>query len=167
MTIENKMVVSVNYQLKEAKENGALIEQTSKEQPFTFLFGVGNLLPEFEANLKGKKIGDTFDFSIKSANAYGETDPEAVGELPVKMLLDGGLKQEELKLGMMLPLQDQAGNVHQAKVIGITEEMVKVDLNHPMAGIDLHFTGEVLAIRAASESEIAHGHVHGPGGHHH
>lgn len=167
MTIENNMVVSVNYQLKEAKENGALIEQTSKEKPFTFLFGAGSLLPEFEANLKGKKVGDTFDFSIASANAYGETDPQAVGELPIQMLVEGGLKKEELQLGMILPLQDQGGHVHQAKVTDITDEMVKVDLNHPMAGIDLHFTGEVLEVRAASETEVAHGHVHGPGGHDH
>lgn len=168
MVIENNKVVSVNYNLS-LKATGEQVEQTSKEHPFVFLFGAGGLLEDFENNLKGKKAGDTFDFFIEHARGYGVRDEQHVVMIPIAAFLgeDGNLDAENVKVGVTLPMVDNDGNRLYGKVEEITSEFVKMDFNHPLAGKDLHFKGEILEIRAASEDEIAHGHVHGEHGHHH
>ena len=96
MTINQNKVVSVNYHLSSYLENEApeLVEQTSKEQPFTFIFGVGQLIPDFEKNLVNKKVGDKFDFKVTPANGYGVSDKERVkghfyydGDAPQQLLV--------------------------------------------------------------------------------
>lgn len=82
-------------------------------------------------------------------------------------IIDGNVAEEFLQIGAMIPLQTQDGHQLTGIVSKIGEEDVLVDLNHPLAGKDLHFSVEVLAVRTATPEEIAHGHVHGPGGHHH
>lgn len=168
MVIENNKVVSVNYNLS-LKATGEQVEQTSKEHPFVFLFGAGGLLEDFENNLRGKKTGDTFDFFIDHARGYGVRDEQHVVMIPIAAFLgeDGKLDAENVKVGVTLPMVDNDGNRLYGKVEEITSEFVKMDFNHPLAGKDLHFKGEVLDIRAASADEIAHGHVHGEHGHHH
>lgn len=168
MTIEKNTVVSVNYNLS-LKETGEQVEQTSKEQPFVFLYGAGGLLEDFEANLRGKKSGDTFDFFIDYKRGYGARDEQHLVMIPINAFLaeDGKLDEENVKVGVTLPMVDNDGNRLYGKVMEITAEYVKMDFNHPLAGKDLHFKGEVLEVRAASEEELAHGHVHGPHGHHH
>ena len=168
MTIEKNSVVSVNYTLTE-KESGVQVEQTSKEEPFVFIFGTGGLLEDFESNLSGKKAGDTFDFFVDHARGYGVHDAQHVVMIPVDAFTgeDGSFDTENVKVGVVLPMQDNEGNRLYGKVLEITDENVKMDFNHPLAGTDLHFTGEVLAVRAATADELAHGHVHGEHGHHH
>ena len=168
MKIENNSVVSVNYNLS-IKGTGEQVEQTSKEHPFVFLFGAGGLLPDFENNLAGKTTGDTFDFFIDAKNGYGTRDEQHVVMIPIDAFLgeDGKLDAENVKVGVTLPMVDNEGNRLYGNVMEITAEHVKMDFNHPLAGKDLHFKGEVLEVRAASQEEIAHGHVHGPHGHHH
>jgi FKBP-type peptidyl-prolyl cis-trans isomerase SlyD len=168
MVIENNTVVSVNYNLS-LKATGEQIEQTSKEHPFVFLFGAGGLLEDFENNLKGKKAGDQFDFFIDHARGYGVRDEQHVVMIPIAAFLgeDGKLDAENVKVGVTLPMVDNDGNRLYGKVEEITAEFVKMDFNHPLAGKDLHFKGEILNIRTASADEIAHGHVHGEHGHHH
>ena len=168
MIIENKTVVSVNYNLSK-KDTGEQVEQTSKEHPFVFLFGTGGLLEDFESNLRNKKAGDTFDFFIEHKRGYGVRDEQHVVMIPIEAFLgeDGKLDAENVKVGTTLPMVDNEGNRLYGQVLEITTEHVKMDFNHPLAGQDLHFKGEVLDVRAASEEELAHGHVHGPHGHHH
>jgi FKBP-type peptidyl-prolyl cis-trans isomerase SlyD len=168
MTIENNTVVSVNYNLS-LKETGEQVEQTSKEQPFVFLFGAGGLLEDFETNLRGKKAGDTFDFFIDHKRGYGVRDDQHLVMIPIDAFIgeDGKLDEENVKVGVTLPMVDNDGNRLYGKVEEITAEYVKMDFNHPLAGKDLHFKGEVLDVRTASEEELAHGHVHGPHGHNH
>jgi FKBP-type peptidyl-prolyl cis-trans isomerase SlyD len=168
MIVENNKVVSVNYNLS-IKGTGEQVEQTSKEHPFVFLFGAGGLLEDFENNLKGKKAGDTFDFFIEHSSGYGVRDEQHVVMIPIDAFLgeDGKLDSENVKVGVTLPMVDNDGNRLYGKVIEITAEFVKMDFNHPLAGQDLHFKGEVLDIRPATEEELAHGHVHGEHGHHH
>jgi FKBP-type peptidyl-prolyl cis-trans isomerase SlyD len=168
MTIGQNSVVSVNYTLKN-KGTGEQVEQTSVEHPFVFIFGVGGLLPDFENNLNGKKAGDTFDFFIDAANGYGIRQEDHVVMIPVGAFQgeDGKLDEENVKVGVTLPMVDNEGNRMYGQVLEINNEFVKMDFNHPLAGQDLHFTGEVLEVRPATEDEIAHGHVHGPHGHHH
>jgi FKBP-type peptidyl-prolyl cis-trans isomerase SlyD len=168
MTIENNTVVSVDYNLT-VKGTEEQIEKTSKENPFVFLFGAGGLLEDFETNLRGKKAGDSFDFFIESSRGYGVRDEQHVVMIPAEAFQgeDGKFDSENVKAGVTLPMVDNEGNRLYGKVMEITAEHVKMDFNHPLAGTDLHFKGEVLEVRQATADEISHGHVHGPHGHHH
>ncbi|OOQ61108.1 FKBP-type peptidyl-prolyl cis-trans isomerase [Mucilaginibacter pedocola] len=165
MKIEPKHVVSLTYDLYVKKEDGVegLVESATQEQPLTFLFGAGQMIPKFEENLSTLSTGDTYDFHIAAADGYGEFDEEAVANLP-KDMFNG---TEIPEIGEVLPLQDNNGNRFQGQVVSVTEDSVIVDLNHPMAGQDLHFKGEILNVRPATPEELAHGHAHGPDGHHH
>ena len=168
MVIDTNKVVSVDYTLS-VKGTEEQIEQTSKEQPFVFLYGAGGLLEDFENNLKGKKAGDTFDFFIDHARGYGVRDEQHVVMIPMEAFLgeDEKFDEENVKIGVTLPMVDNDGNRLYGKVEEITQEHVKMDFNHPLSGQDLHFKGEVLEVRAATEEELAHGHVHGEHGHQH
>ena len=168
MTITKNSVVSVNYLLTQ-KDSGEKVEQTSKEHPFVFIFGNGGLLEDFETNLNGKKAGDTFDFFIEHARGYGVRDEQAVADLPIDVFTneDGNFDSENVQVGVTLPMTDSDGNRLHGTVLKIGKENVTMDFNHPLAGVDLHFKGEVLDVRAATPDELAHGHVHGEHGHHH
>lgn len=170
MTIENNKVVGLKYKLYvgDGEGNEDLFEETNDGNPLTFLFGSGNLLPEFENNIVGKGKGDTFDFSISYEDAYGDYEEEKVMFLPKSAFsVDGKVDHSILKVGKVIPMQDQEGNHFQGEIITVEADRVEIDFNHPLAGLDLHFTGEVLSVREAEPEEISHGHVHGEGGHHH
>lgn len=145
-----------------------MVETTSGREPLTFIYGIGMMIPDFEKNLLGKKAGDAFAFGIKAADAYGEYDDRALVEVPKSAFeMDGKIPDGLLEVGNMLPLTDNNGNHLEGMVAWVGLDKVKIDFNHPMAGVDLYFTGHVDALRDADPSELAHGHVHGPGGHHH
>lgn len=168
MTIEPNKVVLVHYTLTEGTAEGNHIESTQGGEPLGFIFGVGMMIPQFEANLSGLKAGDEFAFGIKAADAYGEYDESALVEVPKNMFeTDGKIPDGLLEIGNVLPLTDQEGNHFQAAVSWVGLDKVKLDFNHPMAGVDLFFTGKVETVREADPTELAHGHVHGNGGHHH
>lgn len=172
MIIEKDKVVSVSYTLssrtgKEEAEN--IVERTEEGNPFVFLFGHGGIIEGFELNLKGKKVGDTFDFHIEPANAYGEFNEKYVIPVPIEAFKNekGELDRTVLAVGKTLPMMDNHGNHLHGIIKEVKLDTVTMDFNHPMAGQELHFIGEVLEIRVASPEELDHGHVHGPGGHHH
>ncbi len=172
MTIATNKVVSVNYKLTVSDDNfqsEELVEETAPENPFTFLFGNGGLLEEFESNLNGLNQGASFDFKISASNGYGHASQENVVRIPIDAFKAPGedLDTEAVAAGNFLPMVDDQGNHMQGLVLEVGSEFVVMDFNHPLAGKDLHFVGTVLEIRDASAEEIAHGHVHGPGGHHH
>ncbi|MBB6110121.1 FKBP-type peptidyl prolyl cis-trans isomerase /Apo-metallochaperone SlyD [Mucilaginibacter lappiensis] len=163
MKIEPQHVVSLTYDLY-VDQDGAevLTESATQEQPLTFLFGAGQMLPKFEENLSTLSTGDTYEFRLTAADAYGEYDEEAVANLPKEMFQG----QDTPEIGTILPLQDNQGNRFQAQVVSVAEDAVIVDLNHPMAGQELHFKGSILNVRPATPEELSHGHAHGPDGHH-
>lgn len=165
MKIQPQHVVSLTYDLYVNNEQGTeeLVESATQEQPLTFLFGAGQMLPKFEENLDSLSTGDNYDFKLTAADAYGEYDEEAVANLP-KQMFEG---QEIPPVGSILPLQDNNGNRFQGQIVSVAEDAVLVDLNHPMAGQALHFKGVILNVRPATPEELAHGHAHGPDGHHH
>lgn len=168
MIISKDKVVSVSYELREGDNMGELVEQTTAEEPFTFLFGVGSLLPDFENNLNGLKAGDTFQFGIASQQAYGDLDPNAIVDLPINIfMVDGAIDYDLLEIGNVVPMRNDQGHLLHGVIVNIAPDMVTMDFNHPMAGKDLFFSGTVLEIREATPSELEHGHVHGHGGHHH
>ena len=82
MIIEKNRVVSLAYRLRRDNAEGEMIETVDSSQPFVFLFGAGGLLPEFESNLSGKDVGDSVDFGIEAANAYGLPDDNALEFVP-------------------------------------------------------------------------------------
>ena len=168
MVIEPKKVVLVHYTLTEGTAEGEQIESTTGGEPLGFIYGIGMMIPDFERNLAGLKTGDSFAFGIKAANAYGEYDESAIVEVPKSMFeSDGKIPDGLLEVGNTLPLTDQQGNHFQGTVAWVGLEKVKLDFNHPMAGVDLYFTGLVEMVRDADPAELEHGHIHGPGGHHH
>jgi FKBP-type peptidyl-prolyl cis-trans isomerase SlyD len=161
--IKNK-VISVNYNLFKDTENGEMIESTEGKAPLTFLSGLGQMIPDFENNVANLNVGDTFSFGIKSENAYGSKTDEAIMDLPHDIFMQDGKLVDEVQPGNMLPLQDQNGGVVPAVVVKVNETTVTMDLNHPLADQDLHFTGNVVEMREATADELSHGHVHGEGG---
>ncbi|UOE38586.1 FKBP-type peptidyl-prolyl cis-trans isomerase [Chryseobacterium oryzae] len=159
MTIENNHVVAVKYILHTIEEDGTktLVEETTAENPLTFLYGVGMMIPKFEQNILGLKAGDKAEFVIQPEEAYGPKQEDAIAQLPIDMFAESGIPP----IGAILPLSDNQGNNFQAFVVEVTPEAVVADLNHPMAGKVLDFQVEVLNIRPATEEELSHGHAHG------
>ena len=167
MQIEKNQVVAISYTLKE-KGKEIVIENVAANEPFIFLFGSGNLLEKFEENLNGKAIGDDFDFILLAAEAYGVLEADAIVDVPISVFMENGKLMEDIVIpGKQVRLVDQQGNPLTGIVLERGLEKVKIDFNHPMAGKDLHFTGKVIEVRPATKDEMDHGHVHGPGGHHH
>ena len=168
MTIQANMVVSLNYKLSN-HTTGEKIEETTPEHPMVFLYGVGGVIPQFEENIAGKKVGDTFAFYIEAAMAYGTPDENQVAEIPVNVFHDedGKFDTEYFTVGALIPMSDSEGNQLRGTIKAINDEIVHMDFNHPLAGVDLHFEGSIAAIRPATQDEIDHGHVHGEGGHQH
>lgn len=160
-------VISLDYKLFRDTTEGEMIETTEGKQPLVFLSGVQQMIPEFEAQVVKLSAGDNFSFGIKAENAYGTKSKEAVIELPKDMFMKEGKMVEEVAVDNILPLQDQNGQIVPAKVVSINEASVTVDVNHPLADQDLHFTGTVVEVREATKEEVEHGHAHGPGGHQH
>lgn len=159
MTIDKNHFVALHYTLNAIEENGekTFIEKTDAENPFTFLYGVGMMLPKFEEQLQGLVAGDQKSFTIVPEEGYGDRDDNAKTQLPIEMFAESGLPP----VGAILPLQDAQGNHVNAMVLEVTDANVIVDLNHPMAGKTLHFDIEVAETRPATEEELSHGHAHG------
>jgi FKBP-type peptidyl-prolyl cis-trans isomerase SlyD len=163
MKIESQHVVSLTYDLYVDQDGTEVLQESAtQEQPLTFLFGAGQMLPKFEENLSSLSTGDAYEFRLTAGDAYGEYDEDAVANLPKEMFQGTEIPE----IGSILPLQDNNGNRFQAQVVSIAEDSVIVDLNHPMAGQELHFKGNILNVRPATEEELSHGHAHGPDGHH-
>ncbi|MBO7233779.1 MAG: FKBP-type peptidyl-prolyl cis-trans isomerase [Paludibacteraceae bacterium] len=158
MMIEKGKMVRVAYDLYvDAEETGKqeLMERATEEHPLAFCFGVEPMLPMFEANLVGLKEGDAFDFTIPCQEAYGEYDEESVIMLDKKIFeVDGKFDSERIVAGSIVPLMDTEGNHFQAQVVDVTDTQVQVDLNHPLAGENLHFVGKVVGVREATEEEL-------------
>jgi FKBP-type peptidyl-prolyl cis-trans isomerase SlyD len=170
MQIGNNKVVTVMYSLYSSLPGGerVFVEETTDENQLTFLFGNGQLIPDFEDNLSGLTVGKTFDFSIDAENGYGMQDDEAIVKVGNDMFkVEGVLDLEVLQVGNTVPLLDKDGNQMVAKILGIDGETVILDFNHPLAGQNLHFSGSVTEVREATAEEISHGHAHHAGMHDH
>ena len=167
MSEAKNKVITVHYNLYKDTAEGEMIESTEGKEPLMFLTGLGQMIPDFENEVKDLNVNDKFSFGIKSENAYGKRTDEAIIELPQDMFKKEGKLVEEVVVGNVLPLEDQNGHVHPAKIVSINEETITADVNHPLADQDLHFTGNVVEVREATAEELDHGHVHGPGGHEH
>jgi FKBP-type peptidyl-prolyl cis-trans isomerase SlyD len=170
MEITKNKVVALTYELSTKDDSGkdVLLERADKSHPMVFLFGHSGLPEKFEAELDGLKTGDNFNFKLESEEAYGDFEKEAVVRLPIDIFkVEGKFNTQDFPVGTFVPMSDSEGNMMQGKVVEVTEKDIQMDFNHPLAGMDLYFNGTVIEVRDASREEIAHGHVHGPGGYHH
>ena len=156
MKVEKNKVVSIHYTLTD--NDGNKIDSSAGKEPLVYIHGVGGLIPGMEDGLEGKVVGDKFDLKISPDKGYGEKNDQLIQSVPRSAFGD-----QDVKPGMQFQTQDQ-------QVITVTKvglDKVTVDGNHPLAGVELNFDVEVMEIREATAEELDHGHVHGPGGHHH
>lgn len=160
-------VLKITYQLRN-EPNGPIIDEATVNDPFSFLFGHSNVLPKFEEYLEGKIAGNQFHFVLSPEDGYGVYEEGGVVQLSKEMFThEGELQDDLLTIGNILPLQDQDGNPFQGRVVAVEETTVVVDLNHPLAGKELHFSGAIIEVRPAHPVELEHGHVHEDSNHHH
>lgn len=155
MEIGRNKFVSLTYQLRLNGAEGEMIEETTKDSPLEFLFGAGRMIEMFEQKLESMKAGDSFNFELKADEAYGQVNKDAIVELPKNIFeVNGAIDEEMLTVGNSIPMQDAQGNRLNGIILEMTDENVKMDFNHPLAGEDLHFSGAVLAVREATEDEL-------------
>ncbi len=160
MKIADKSVVQMHYTL--TNDAGEVIDSSEGRESLAFLQGAGNIIPGLEQAMLGKKAGDEFTETIAPEMAYGEYHAELKQEVP-KEAFEG---IEDLQVGMMLQADTPNGPV-PIRITAVEGDTVSVDGNHELAGETLHFAVNIVEVRVASEEELAHGHVHGEGGHHH
>lgn len=160
MHIEARKVVTLNYTLTD--KEGNVIDQ-STDSSFAYLHGASNIIPGLENALAGKSAGDSLNVSVEPSEAYGERDPEKTQSVPRNMFPE----DTEIEVGMQFHAQGPGGETLVVTIAGVEGDTITVDGNHPLAGIPLNFAVEVIEVRDASEEELDHGHVHGPGGHDH
>lgn len=159
--IQSGKVVTLAYSLKDSK--GQTLDQATSADPFVYMAGVGQIVPGLENALIGLKIGEKKDVEVSPEDGYGEKNPGLL--LTVNRSQFPGT--QEIKAGMQFQAQSPEGHGMIFKIVAVEDDQVTIDGNHPLAGEKLFFAVEVLEIRDATEEEKSHGHVHGPGGHHH
>ena len=158
MKIGQNKVVEFVYELE---VDGQVVDKTVKERPLDYIHGTGSLLPKLEEHIEGMQAGDTFDVTLSPADGYGEVDPSRIIDLPKGAFeVNGEIREDLLVPGNTIPMMNSMGGVIPGVVLEVTEDTVKMDLNHRMAGKTLHFTGEVVSVREATEKELTEG-LHG------
>ncbi|MGW8227775.1 MAG: FKBP-type peptidyl-prolyl cis-trans isomerase [Gammaproteobacteria bacterium] len=160
MQIADKMVVTLDYTLKD--DDGNILD-SSNDGNFTYLHGAHNIIPGLENALTGKTAGDEVSVTVNPAEGYGERNDSMVQAVPRDMFDS----EQEIEVGMQFHAQSPEGDMVVVTVMDVDDENITVDGNHPLAGMNLNFGVKVLDVREATTEELDHGHVHGPGGHHH
>jgi FKBP-type peptidyl-prolyl cis-trans isomerase SlyD len=160
MQIAERTVASFHYTLTD--DAGKVIDSSSGGEPLSYLHGVGGIVPGLEKAMTGRSPGDRFDVVVSPEEGYGEPNEMLVQTVPREAFQGVDVIEE----GMQFQAQTPQGAISVA-VTKVEDGLVTVDGNHPLAGQTLHFAIEVVDVRDASVEEVVHGHVHGPGGHHH
>ena len=160
MQIEKNRVVTLHYTLRD--DQGAVIDTSSGRAPLSYLHGKGDIIPGLEQALAGKSAGDRLEVTVAPEQGYGPRDERLVQILPRSRFEQGTALQPGMQLRATTPR-----GARIVTVVKVERDFVTVDGNHPLAGRTLHFAVEVAEVRRATHEEVSHGHVHGPGGHHH
>jgi len=158
--VKKDAVVSLSYTLTNAE--GEQLDKSSPDKPFAYLHGNKQIVPGLENALEGLAIGDKKEVTVPPADGYGEFVPG----LKMELERTNFPKDIEIKSGMQFSA-DVSGETRVFTVVDVQGDNIRVDGNHPLAGQTLHFAVEVVEIRDATQEELQHGHVHGPGGHQH
>lgn len=160
MQIQPNSVVTLHYTLKD--NEGNVIDQ-SEDGSFLYLHGAMNIIPGLEKELTGKSAGDELTVKVSPEEGYGQRDESRIQEVPKEMFQNA----DEVQVGVQFHAQSPDGQAIVVTVVEVKDDAVVIDANHALAGVELNFEVKVVDVREASEEEIAHGHVHGPHGHHH
>lgn len=160
MKVEKNHVISIDYTLKD--DQGEILDTSDGRGPLLFIQGIGNIIPGLEKALEGKVIGDHVKVRIAPEDAYGVREDSLIQKVPK----DQFETPDTLEIGMQFEVETEQGHM-VVSVVQIEEFHIMVDGNHPLAGVPLNFDVRIKDIRSASKEEMAHGHVHGAGGHHH
>jgi FKBP-type peptidyl-prolyl cis-trans isomerase SlyD len=160
MQVSANKVVSIHYTL--TNEGGEVIDSSEGHPPLAYIHGHGNIIPGLENALLGKTAGEKLKVSIPPEEGYGHRDEELIQSVPVEAF--HGV--DKIEPGMQFHTETPDG-VQMVTVVNVESDHVILDGNHPMSGITLNFDVEVTEVRDATAEELEHGHVHGPGGHHH
>lgn len=158
--VQEKWVVGINYTLTVDDD---VLDSTNPDgsDPLEYIHGIGQLIPGLERELSGMKVGDSRQVTVLPEDGYGEFDPELIVWLPQEDFP----KEIPLQAGTQLQMEDEEGTVRVASIIDVDDERVQVDMNHPLAGQELHFEVSIASARPATEEELDHGHVHGAHSH--
>jgi len=158
MTIKENSAVSFHYTLTD--DDGQTLDSSAGKDTLTYLHGAGNIIPGLESALEGKAVGDAMVVAVTAAEGYGEVQQELIQEVP----RDAFQGVDSIEVGMQFEAQTgQGGNV-PVTVTAVTDEVVTVDGNHPLAGKNLNFDVSIEDVREATEEELEQGHVNGAGG---
>ncbi|MBX3702630.1 MAG: peptidylprolyl isomerase [Steroidobacteraceae bacterium] len=160
MEIAKNRVVSFHYTLRD--EAGTVLDASAGRGPMSYLHGKGNIIPGLEQALTGKSAGDRLEVTVPPEQGYGLRSDALVQIVARSKFTEGA----EIAPGMQVRASGPQG-ARMVTVVRVERDFVTVDANHPLAGRTLHFSVEIAEVRKATHEEIAHGHVHGPGGHHH
>ena len=157
MQISEGTVVAIDYALRD--DEGTLIDQSNPDQPMAYLHGYRNIIPGLEAALEGKSTGDVLEVRVGPSDGYGDSNPALEQVVP----MDRFQGIEKIEVGMEFQASTEQGPV-TVRVVKVDDDDVTVDGNHPLAGKHLNFNVTVKEVRAGTEDELAHGHVHQAGG---
>lgn len=153
MKITENQFVSLAYELK---VDGKVVDSASTERPLDFIFGMGMLLPAFEAQIENKVVGDKFAFTLTPEQGYGAFNEQAIVELPKEIfMVDGKVAEDLLVVGNSLPMGDNQGNRMMGVIKNVGDTAITMDFNHPMAGQTLNFSGSVVMVRPSTEDDAA------------
>lgn len=160
-TVADDCVVEMHYVLKDGE--GAVIDESPEGQPLPYLHGHQNIVPGLEKALTGASVGETKTVVVSPEEGYGVHEEEMILQVP-RDKLPADLNPQ---IGMTLGMETSGGHTVPVRVSEVHEDRVTLDANHELAGVTLHFEVRIASVRPASSEELSHGHVHGPGGHHH
>ncbi len=160
MQIAKDSVVAIDYTLTD--DTGRVLDTSKDREPLSYLHGQGHIIPGLEAALDGKSVGDELKVTIPPEQAYGIRDERMIQNVPASAF--SGVP--EIKAGMQFQA-NTPGGPRVVTVVGVEADQVKIDANHPLAGVTLNFQVKIMEVRQASADELSHGHTHGTGGHHH
>lgn len=161
MAIESNKVVTMNFTLTD--DNGNILDSTDQGGPFSYLSGNNNILPKLEEAVNGMIIGTKKQIKLDAVDAYGLYNDQIVQVVGKENFPEDFV----LEVGMEYLASNPDGAQMPFTITSVEEETVTIDFNHPLAGKNLNFDVELLDVRDATAEELAHGHVHGAGGHHH
>lgn len=161
MAIKPNQVITIQFQVKD--EAGNVVDQTTPDNPYSFISGKGQILPKLEEAIGEMVIGSKKTIELSPEDAYGEHQQEAIQQVKRGDFPEG----TDLEVGMGFVANMGDGKQLPFVISGVEGDDITIDFNHPLAGKKLSFEVELIDVRDATEEELAHGHVHGEGGHQH